>query len=337
MGALPKNQHYFLLFYLVAHQLIAMSCAIYFWHQEQNTQVIFYIVISSLIYCTLTIFCIFKLHEISKYILLSILAFGILFLLVSSTSQISSLWCLLAIPSFAIFLGHYPSLVIITGLYFIAIIVLISDITTPISIAYDGTLILRFLFSYGLLVSISMTTENFRFSRLRQDNSSNKNLAMQDFLTKLLNRHFFEEKLQYWSQKFTTDNCNFSIILADLDNCKSINDHYGRETGDLALKEIGQLLSKELRRADIAGRWSGNQLIMLLPNVSQDIAATIAERVRQKASKICLDAKGKKVPLSLSLGVGSMARSMDLDDLLSSTENCVYQAKQMGRNIVISA
>ena len=196
---------------------------------------------------------------------------------------------------------------------------------------------MRFLFSYGLLTSISMTIEHTRFALLRQDNFDDKNLATQDFLTQLPNRYFLEEKLEYWFQKFSTENRNFSIILADLDHCKSINDHHGRKIGDLALTKMGQLLNQELRREDIAGRWSGNQLIMLLPNVSQDLASTIAERLRKKAAETNLESKGANIKLTLSLGVTSKAHSSDLDNLLSSAENCVCQAKQMGRNLVISA
>jgi len=337
MDSLQKTQRYFLLFCLVAHQLIAISCAIYFCYQEQSTQVIFYIVVTSLISCALTIFCIFQCYKLAANIFLSSLAAGMLFLIVVSDHQISALWCVLTLPAFAMLLGHYSSLMIITGLYSIAIIILISGLSNSVLIAYDGTLIMRFLFSYGLLTSISMTIENTRFTLLRQDDSDDKNLATQDFLTQLPNRYFLEEKLEYWSQRFTAENRNFSIILADLDHCKSINDHHGRKIGDLALTKMGQLLSQELRREDIAGRWSGNQLIMLLPNVAQDIATTIAERLRKKASETNLESNGANIELTLSLGVTSMARNSDLDNLLSSAENCVYQAKQMGRNLVISA
>jgi diguanylate cyclase (GGDEF)-like protein len=76
---------------------------------------------------------------------------------------------------------------------------------------------------------------------------------------------------------------------------------------------------------------------MLLPNVAQDIATRIAERLRKKTSDTNLESKGVNIQLTLSLGVTSMARNRDLDNLLSSAENCVYQAKQMGRNLVISA
>jgi diguanylate cyclase (GGDEF)-like protein len=337
MSTIQKTHRCFLLFCLLAHQLIAISCAIYFSYQEQNTQVIFYIVISSATSCALMIFCIFKHHKLATYIFLTTLAAGMLFLIVSSDHQVSALWCLFTLPAFAILLDHYPSVIIITGLYFIATIILISGFSNTILIAYDGTLILRFLFSYGLLASISMTSESTRFNLLRKNKPDDKNLNTKDFLTQLPSRHFIEEKLEYWYQKFIDENRNFSIILTDLDHCKSINDHHGREVGDLALKKIGQLLSQELRRADIAGRWSGNQLIMLLPNVAQDVATTIAERLRQKASKINLESKGANIELTLSLGVSSTARSTDLDDLLSSTENCVYQAKKMGRNLVVSA
>ncbi len=336
MGTSQKT-HRFLLFYLVTHQLIAISCAIYFCHQEQSTQVIFYIILTSIICCALTIFCIFKHHKLATNIFLTSLAAGMLFLIVASDHLISALWCMLSLPAFAMLLGHYSSLMIITGLYSIAIIILISGLSNSALIAYDGTLIMRFLFSYGLLTSISMAIENTRFALIRQDDSDNKNLANKDFLTQLPNRYFFEEKLEYWSQKFTVENRNFSIILADLDHCRSINLHHGRKIGDLALKKIGHLITQELRREDIAGRWSGNQLILLLPNVAQDIATRIAERLRKKTSDTNLESKGVNIQLTLSLGVASIARNKDLDNLLSSAENCVYQAKQMGRNLVISA
>ena len=337
MDSPQKNQRYFLLFCLVTHQLIAISCAIYFCYQEQSLEVVFYITLTSAISCALTVFCIFNHHKLTTYIFLTSLAGGMLFLIVLSDHQVSAIWCLLTLPAFAMLAGHYPSLMILTGLYFIAIIVLISGLSNKLLIDYNSTLIMRFLFSYGLLASVSMSIENTQFALLRKDKPDNKIYGTQDFLTELPNRYFLEEKLEYWYQKLTTESRNFSIILADLDHCKSINDYHGRAVGDLALKKIGQLLSQELRRADIGGRWSGNQLIILLPNVAQDIATSIAERLRQKASKISLDSKGVNIQLSLSLGVGSMARSIDLDDLLSSTENCVCQAKQMGRNLVISA
>lgn len=337
MDSSQKTERYFLLFCLVTHQLIAISCAIFFCYQEQITEVIFFITLSSVISCALTIFCIFKHHKLATYIFLTSLAAGMLFLIVSSDHLVSGIWCLLTLPAFAVLIGHYFSLMILTGLYFIAIIILISELSNTVIIGYDGTLIIRFLFSYGLLASVSMTMENTRFALLRKDKPDDKIYGTQDFLTELPNRHFLEEKLEHWHQKLTAENRNFSIILADLDNCKSINDYHGRAVGDLALKKIAQLLSQELRRADIGGRWSGNQLIMLLPNVAQDIATTIAERLRQKASKVTIESKGVNIKLTLSLGVSSMARSSDLDDLLTSTENCVCQAKQMGRNLVVSA
>jgi diguanylate cyclase (GGDEF)-like protein len=337
MDSLQKTQRHFLLFCLLAQQLIAVSCAIYFSSQEQSTEAIFYIALLSAISCSLTIFCIFKRYQLATFLFLGSLAGGMLFLLVASNHQISALWCVLTLPTFAMLLGRYSSLMIITGLYSIAVIILISGLSNSALTAYDGTLIMRFLFSYGLLASISMVIENKRFALLRQDDPDDKNLTTQDFLTQLPSRYFLEEKLEYWFQKFTVENRNFSIILADLDHCKSINDFHGRAIGDLALKKMGRLLTQELRREDIAARWSGNQLIILLPNVAQDIASTIAERLRKKASETNLESNGAKIKLTLSLGVTSMARSSDLDNLLSSAENCVCQAKQMGRNLVISA
>ena len=74
-----------------------------------------------------------------------------------------------------------------------------------------------------------------------------------------------------------------------------------------------------------------------MPNISQNAATTIAECIRLKAYQIELFAQGDRVEITLSIGVCSTENSNELDDLLSVAENCVYQAKQMGRNMVINA
>jgi diguanylate cyclase (GGDEF)-like protein len=96
-------------------------------------------------------------------------------------------------------------------------------------------------------------------------------------------------------------------------------------------------LRQELREDDLVGRWSGNQFILILPNISQKYAAMIAERIQLKARQIQLFSQGDQIKFSLSIGVCSTENSTGLDDLLSVAENCVYQAKQMGRNQVVSA
>jgi diguanylate cyclase (GGDEF)-like protein len=182
--------------------------------------------------------------------------------------------------------------------------------------------------------------EKVRFTDLRQKNIGHlgdKNNELQDILTALPHRHRMEQQLKHRYQQFELGNSYFCVVVADLDNCKAINDHYGRAVGDQALKKLSQFLRQELREDDLVGRWSGNQFILILPNISQKSAAIIAERIRLKARQIELFSQGDQIKFSLSIGVCSTENSTGLDDLLSVAENCVYQAKQMGRNLVISA
>ena len=335
-----KIDHYFLLLFLVSQQIIAIVCAIYFFHSAQMLQVIFFIVLSSVILIALAFYCIFKHYSLAEWTLLLALALGCLFLIITSSDQISSMWCLIAVPIFGVLLGHNQGVIILKSIYIATIVILLTKPSSPyVNVKYDGVLILRFLFSYVLLVMFSITMEKFRFTSLRQITASTMaiDMGLQDILTKLPNRHFMEEQLKQKYPPFGADIIEFSIILADLDNCKVFNDRYGREAGDMILKKLAQLLSNELRDEDIIGRWSGNQFILLLPNINQNKAVTIAERIRLKTSQQALESHGDQLKITLSLGVCSTQNSIDLDDLLSVAENCVYQAKQMGRNMVINA
>jgi diguanylate cyclase (GGDEF)-like protein len=335
-----KIDHYFLLFILVSQQLVAIICTIYFFHNQQVLLVVFFIAVSSTILLALAFFCIFSLFETAQWILLFTLIAGHLFLIIFSSDQVSSIWCLTAAPITGILIGHRRGVIILITIYTTALICLLAELSSTVTIKYDGIIMLRFLFSYGLMAIYSIAMEKYRFSNLRQKNSisfGQNNIKLRDILTELPHRYCVEEHLKQSYREFESGVSSFCVILADLDNCKAINDLHGRAIGDKAIKKIGHLLRTELRKDDMAGRWSSKQFILILPNISQDAAAKIAERIRLKTCQIELFSHGERVEITLSLGVCSTDNSTKLDELLSVAENCVYQAKQMGRNMVISA
>lgn len=127
------------------------------------------------------------------------------------------------------------------------------------------------------------------------------------------------------------------MVLADLDNFKLINDRYGHDVGDNIIQTTGQLLNSELRGEDTVGRWSGNQFILLLSNASEEETVKIAERLRVKIANLEIEVQGDQLSLSISMGVASVEKYSGLDDLIPCAENGVYQAKHMGRNMVIVA
>lgn len=335
-----KIDHYFLLFFLISQQLITIASAIYYFNGGQTLQVVFFIAISSVILLALASYCVFLSFATAKWLLLFALIIGSAFLIVTSTDAVSSIWCITAVPAIGLLLGHLRAVIVLVTLYTSAFLYLLADLSPLVSLEYDGILLLRFLFSYCLLIMHSMAMEQYRFSDLRHKNigalQSNNNTP-QDILTELPHRHCMEEFLKSSYKRLHLGGQYLSVILADLDNCKAINDLYGRAIGDLVLKKLGHLLKSELREEDMAGRWNGDQFILVLPNISQTTALTIAERIRLRASQMNLYAKGDQVKCSLSIGICSTENSTSIDDLLSVAENCVYQAKQMGRNMVIAA
>lgn len=335
-----KIDKFFLLFFLASQQLIAIACTVYYFHNGQVSLVIFFIAICSTIFLALAFYSVFSCYAVSKWILLFTLITGCIFLIVSSSDQVSSAWCLTTIPVIGLLLGHIRGVVALVTIFTSAIFYLLAGLPTDVTIKYDGTLMLRFLLSYGLLIMFSIIMEHFRFTDLRQKNSAlskKKNIELQDILTKLPHRHCMEEHLKLSYREYELGNSHFCVILADLDNCRTINDRYGRTLGDLALKKLGKLLSNELRENDMAGGWSGNQFILFLPKLTQKASLKIAERLRQRASEIQLYSQGDQIKITLSIGICSTEKTTGLDDLLSLAENCVYQAKQMGRNRVITA
>ena len=335
-----KIDKFFLLFFLASQQLIAIACTVYYFHNGQGFLVIFFIAICSAIFLALAFYSVFSLYAVSKWILLFSLIIGCIFLITNSSDQVSSTWCLTTIPVIVLLLGHIRGVIALVTIFTSAIFYLLAGLPSDVTIKYDGTLMLRFLLSYGLLIMFSIIMEHFRLNDLRRKNSAlskKQNIELQDILTKLPHRHCMEEHLKLSYREYELGNSHFCVILADLDNCRTINDLYGRALGDLALKKLGNLLSNELRENDMAGRWSGNQFILFLPKLTQKATLTIAERLRQRASEIELYSQGDQIKITLSIGICSTEKTTGLDDLLSLAENCVYQAKQMGRNRVIAA
>lgn len=330
----------FLLFFLVFQQLIAIVCAIYNFHSGQTDMVIFFIAVCSGILLTLAFYCVFSLYTTAKWTLLLIMIIGQMFLIATSSDEVSSMWCLTTVPVIGLLLGHIHGVIALVTIFIGGFLYSLTGLSPLESIKNDDTLGLRLLFSYGLLVMLSNATQKQITSDLQQRNSvlsKKKNIELQDILTKLPHRHFIEEHLRFSYREYEIGISYFCVILTELDNCRAINDRYGRALGDLALQKLGKLLCQELRENDLAARWSGNQFIIFLPNISQNIALKIAERIKKKTSEIELFSQGDQIKITLSMGICSTEKATGLDDLLSLAENCVYQAKQMGRNTVIAA
>jgi diguanylate cyclase (GGDEF)-like protein/PAS domain S-box-containing protein len=163
--------------------------------------------------------------------------------------------------------------------------------------------------------------------------------AMTDPLTGLLNRRAISERASAEWERAQRDNRPLSVVLMDVDRLKQINDTYGHLAGDEALKAMGELLMTSMRRNDSAGRWGGDEFMLLLPGADLSAARDVAERLLQRFNRQKIRVDGRReVDLQVSLGVAAQTEMRgehdSLDRLFSRADQALYSAKQRGRNQV---
>lgn len=128
----------------------------------------------------------------------------------------------------------------------------------------------------------------------------------------------------------------FSLIVLDFDDFKSINDQYGHEFGNQVLRTIGTFFQRSLRKLDVPCRFGGEEFVLILPSTDLRDAVQLAERIREGVTRIQLQANGKAVPLSVSMGV-DVYRATDrltAEAFLDRADQYLLQAKQAGKNRV---
>lgn len=129
---------------------------------------------------------------------------------------------------------------------------------------------------------------------------------------------------------------NFSLIFIDIDNFKSINDTYGHSAGDTVLKEIAQRLKKSVRASDIVGRYGGEEIVIGLLGANSRDAKRIAENLRIKIEEQPFRHNDSVIKVTASLGIASLDKTMDTNQLIDTADKALYKAKEGGRNRVES-
>jgi len=156
-----------------------------------------------------------------------------------------------------------------------------------------------------------------------------KRAATVDPLTGLHNRRGFDEAFTLITGKGGT------LVYADLDRFKNLNDTLGHPAGDAALVHFARIIREQIRGGDIAGRIGGEEFAVWLPETSLDLGARIAERIRVKLGTTPWDWRGRTWPLSASFGVAACPEtSTSLENLPAQADSALYVAKRSGRNRV---
>jgi len=164
-------------------------------------------------------------------------------------------------------------------------------------------------------------------------------LANTDYLTGVLNRRAFMEKMDEETNRSIRNKKELSIILTDIDHFKKVNDSYGHQVGDLALQRFAQQISSTSRSYDFVGRYGGEEFIIGLPETNMEQSSLVAERMRKNIEEIELtlpDNPLVHVRITASFGVASrvMKSYESVDSIIKLADDALYRAKAEGRNRV---
>jgi len=187
------------------------------------------------------------------------------------------------------------------------------------------------------------TLENKVRERTNELESANQKLAelsTTDALTGVRNRRFFDQVFQREFNRAYREREQLSILMLDIDHFKAVNDDYGHQVGDEALRVVaGVLLEVIHRTTDLTARYGGEEFVVVLPNTDVNGAFKVAEKIRQRIAEQLLDADGTEFSLTVSIGIMGDAPSSgdNVDHWLKEADDALYLAKEGGRNKVLLA
>lgn len=160
-----------------------------------------------------------------------------------------------------------------------------------------------------------------------------KTWSKYDGLTGLLNRRTFENIYDELYSVYRFSQKNFSVLMVDIDDFKSTNDIYGHQVGDKVLKRVAKSIKDNVRERDIVARYGGEEIIIILKDIGKEEAKTIANRIRSSVERLSVN--GVKVTVSIGISTFGID-SYNKNNLIYIADQCLYEAKSIGKNQVVS-
>ena len=157
--------------------------------------------------------------------------------------------------------------------------------------------------------------------------------ATHDGMTQLMNYQYFQETLNREIARSRRSHSPLTVVMADIDRFKAVNDTYGHMAGDHAIKTVATCLQANLRETEHIARYGGEEFALILYNIPPEEALSVTERVRQTISELPIRFDDRTFKITMSFGIASLAGDdQDREALLDNADKALYEAKSAGRN-----
>ncbi|UTW48237.1 GGDEF domain-containing protein [Bacterioplanoides sp. SCSIO 12839] len=169
-------------------------------------------------------------------------------------------------------------------------------------------------------------------SQARQIIEEHKRRATHDGLTGLPNRDAYQQRLEEELTRKSRYGGSLTLVVADVDHFKRINDNYGHLAGDKVLQLLAKAMRKSIRDVDFIGRYGGEEFVMLMPETNAEEALAAMEKLRSKVENSPFNFRKERVPITMSFGVSEFHPLEDGETVFERADKALYQAKAEGRN-----
>lgn len=167
------------------------------------------------------------------------------------------------------------------------------------------------------------------------DNYILKIISSIDKMTGVYTRKYFDSIFKDFILLSRKSNTEFTIIMLDIDKFKNVNDTFGHRTGDEILGKLGNIILKHIRKTDMAGRYGGEEFIIVLPNTNIEQGKIVAEKIRKAVEETIM--VSQDYPITISLGLSSFPEhGQTADELIEKADQALYKAKESGRNMSVA-
>jgi two-component system, cell cycle response regulator len=216
----------------------------------------------------------------------------------------------------------------------------VEDLKSVNGTLINGQRIARALLRDGDKIQMGSTTIlKFTYSDELEEDYQLKmyDAALHDGLTKAYNKPYFRDRLPTETAYAVRHGTPLSLLMIDVDHFKRVNDGHGHPAGDFVLSKLAQIIAGALRTEDLFVRYGGEEFAILCRGVKLDNASVLARRLRALIESSAFEFEGKRIPITVSIGVASCVRTEDAGaQLVSDADAALYEAKHAGRNRVVS-